>query len=86
MSPRTSPRTTTVAARQSIAALCTPPGIQAMPSASVSASALRKRSAGPRRLPGLRKARHRRLPKIDWQFTFAMTTSFDCRRPLGAAA
>jgi transposase len=37
---------------------------------------------------GLRKARHRGLPKIDWQFTFAMTAYNLIRLPklLGAAA
>ena len=37
---------------------------------------------------GLRKARHRGLPKIDWQFTFAMAAYYLIRLPklLGAAA
>lgn len=37
---------------------------------------------------GLRKARHRGLPKIDWQFTFAMAAYNLVRLPklLGAAA
>jgi hypothetical protein len=37
---------------------------------------------------GLRKARHRGLPKIDWQFTFAMAAYNLLRLPklLGAAA
>jgi hypothetical protein len=36
---------------------------------------------------GLRKARHRGLPKVDWQFTFAMAAYNLVRLPklLGAA-
>ncbi len=33
------------------------------------------------RLAGLHKARHRRLPKVDWQFIFAMAAYNPVRLP-----
>ena len=72
-------------ARRSTAA---PPGIPATRSPSASASASRRLSAGPRRWPGLRKMRHRGLPKVGWQFTLAMAAYNLVRLPklLAAAA
>ena len=83
-SPRMSRRTTTGDARPSMA------GPRAIPGYAVSLR-IRKRIeeafGWAKTVAGLRKARHRGLPKIDWQFTFAMAAYNLVRLPklLGAA-
>jgi hypothetical protein len=64
-----SPRTTADDARRLTAA---PPGISATPSRQRIRKRIEEAFGWAKTVAGLRKLRHRGLPKVDWQFTLAM--------------
>jgi hypothetical protein len=83
--PRTWRATTTAGTRPSTAA---PPATPVTWSASRIRKRIEEAFGWAKTVAGLRNARHRGVPKIDWQFTFAMAAYNLVRLPklLGAAA